>query len=240
MLIFPLHVKISLSFLEDNIMEWIQKYINGAAIAGIVIFLTKYLIQKTIDSYFNKQLENHKRELAVITENAKYDISKKLFDFQAYASKRHTIYPELYRIAYGLLSELSRFGDRINLIKDIEADIDKNELRSRFREGHGPILDRLLNAHDYFYKNELYVSENTATAYKEVLTRLRILDEQTSLSFNLNISNVYWQDPNFLLIENKNHRLKAKEKIDILKETMYKELSYTHSEEIIEKEKGLS
>ena len=58
-------------------MEWIYKYISiTGIIAGLGISI-RYLIQRKIDSYFNVKLENHKKELAILTENAKYDISKK-------------------------------------------------------------------------------------------------------------------------------------------------------------------
>src|SRR4051794_21172355 len=91
-------------------MEWIYKYFSYTAVIAGLGFLIKYLIQKKIDSYFNTKLEDHKKELAVMTEKAKYNISRKLFDFEAYAIKKHTIYPELYQLVFEIPGKMSVFS----------------------------------------------------------------------------------------------------------------------------------
>lgn len=223
-------------------MEWIYKYVSWAAIISGIGFLIKYLIQKKIDSYFGKKLEDHKQELAIITEKAKYDISRKLFDFEAYASKKHIVYPELYSIMFELGSEMSKFRFKFDIdTESSKKDLDNSELRSLFFEKIGPTVDRIPKAQDYFYKNELYLSKSTAAAYDEAMTTQLDCINKIVMSFLKNIKDDDWQDPSFCLINISEEDLeKAEEKIRILKETIYKELSYTHAEEITEKEKALS
>lgn len=227
-------------------MDWIYKYFSWGVIVGgsitLIVFLIKYLIQKKIDSYFNTQLENHKKEIAIITENAKYDISKKLFDFEAYAAKRHSVYPELYRAAFEPWDKLTSF----NLIlkwssRDIDMNLDDRSIEIRFDEKFTPIMNELAIAYDYFYMNELYLSENTAKAYKETLESLRDLAGEThEIYYNFyTIPDVDKLDHTYLLDNDSEIKMKAEEKIQKLKAIIYKELSYTHSEESKQNEKVL-
>lgn len=220
------------------IMEWIYKYISwGAIIAGSITgigFLIKYLIQKKIDSYFTKKIETYKQELAIITENAKYDMSKKLFDFEAYASKKHEVYPELYRAAFEPWDRLSNFKFIIERNSgDIELDLDDGSLEIRFDEEFMPIMRGLVIAYDYFYMNELYLSENTAKAYRETLEVLQELARRTHeifYNFYANIADINEHTYTYILENDGEDKVKAEEKIQILKGVIYKELSYTHSE----------
>lgn len=223
-------------------MEAIREFINWSVIIVGIWALIRYLIQKKIESYFNKQLENYKKELAVLTENAKYDISKKLFDFEAYASKKHAVYPELYSLAFETWTELKWFRFSFDAgIADSKKDLDADKLISYFHEKLEPITEKISDAYNYFYKNELYLSKNTATAYEEVLRSQSIFIQRIANSFYRNYRGNDWKDPTFWLITLDQEDFdKVDEKVRILKETIYKELSYTHFEEAKKKEEALS
>lgn len=215
-------------------MEWFYKYFSLTAVIAASWFLIRYLIQKKVDSYFNKRLETYKHELAIITENAKYDINKKLFDFEAYAAKRHSVYPELYRAAFEPWDRLSNFNFILKRSSsDIETDLDNRSIEIRFDEEFTPIMRGLAIAYDYFYMNELYLSESTAKAYGETLEALRDLAVETHevfYNFYTNIADVNERDYTYILDNDGEIKMKAKEKIQTLKGVIYKELSYTHSE----------
>ena len=212
-------------------MEWIYKYISLTAVIAALWFLVRYLIQKKIDSYFNKRLETYKQELTIITENAKYDISKKLYDFEAYASKKHVVYPELYSLAFEPWRELSgfRYGfDRD--IKHSKKDMDEKELDICFHEALMPITDKISVAYSYFYKNELYLSRSAAIVFEDAMFAQIIFASKIMDSFERNITGD-WRDSSFLLIDIDNEDYeRAEKKFVILKEVVYRELSYTHSE----------
>lgn len=215
-------------------MEWFYKYFSLTAVIAGSWFLIRYLIQKKIDSYFNTKLENHKKELAVLTENAKYDISKKLFDFEAYASKKHTVYPELYSLTFGFWQEISRFRSRFDRdIKFSKNDMNKETFEQHFYEKIQPLVEKIPKVYDYFYKNELYLSKATAEVYEKAMhAQINFIDKIID-SFNSNLENSNWQDSSFTLIKIKEEDYdNVDNKIYLLKEIIYKELSYTHSEEI--------
>lgn len=204
-------------------MEWIYKPFSYTAVIVAVGFLIKYLIQKKIDSYFNKKLENHKNELAVMTEKAKYDISRKLFDFEAYAIKKHTIYPELYQRVFEIQQQLIKFTDntkRFILIKELDK---KNEL---FINGIDQLEDTIINAEDYFNKNELFLSKNVTSIYIETMSVIRELHLRYTNNYIYNQS---------LPGDVSERTEKIDVKIMLLKEVMYKELSYSHFEKTEEK-----
>lgn len=226
-------------------MEAIRDLISwGVIILGCITgigFLIRYLIQKKIDSYFNKKLETHKQELAIITEHAKYDISKKLYDFEAYASKKHEIYPELYRRASETWHEILRFRYKFDTeIKFSMRGLDGEELVEYFYEKIAPLTIKNLDAYEYVFKNELYLSKNVSIAYNEALNEQADFTKRIDNSFQRNYKNDDWQDCDFWSIDIDEEIAKADEKMCILKEIIYEELSYTHSEETEKKEEALS
>ena len=167
-------------------------------------------------------------------KNAEYDLSKKLYDFEAYASKKHAVYPELYSLLFEPWIELSLFRHKFDLhIAHSKKDLDRDTLKSRFNDELHPIVQKLPNVSKYFYKNELYLSKNATAAYNEAFKELADLAANIYLNFRKNSRNDNWQDPSFSLIDIDEEELqRAERKINILKEIIYKELSYTHSEEI--------
>lgn len=226
-------------------MEAIRDLISwGVIIVGCITgigFLIRYLIQKKIDSYFNKKLETHKQELAIITEHAKYDISKKLYDFEAYASKKHEIYPELYRLAAETWHEILRFRYKFDTeIKSSMRGLDGEELVEYFYERIAPLTIKNLDAYEYVFKNELYLSKNVSIAYNEALSEQADFTKRIDISFQRNYKKDDWRDSDFWSIDIDEEIAKADEKMRILKETIYEELSYTHSEEVEKKEEALS
>lgn len=219
-------------------MEWIYKYFSFTAIIVGLGFLFRYLIQKKIDSYFNKQLEQYKQELTIITENVKYDINKKLFDFEAYASKKHTIYPQVYQLVSESWNEILQFRYRFDIeVKISMRDLNSDELLSYFYEKLLPITGKNSNAYKYVFKEDLYLSNEVSSAYAEALDAQSEFLEIIKNSFHRNYKNVNWDDPDFWLIEVDDEVYnKASEKVRTLKQIIYKELSYTHHE----KEEALS
>ncbi|MDR4928927.1 hypothetical protein [Peribacillus simplex] len=219
-------------------MEWIYKYFSfTAVIAGFIGglgFLIKYSIQRKVDTYFNAELENHKqelnkkledhkKELAVMTEKAKYDISRKLFDFEAYAIKKHTIYPELYQRLFEIQQQFIKFTENTKRFIFIKESAKKDEIF--FRE-----IDQLdvtiINAEDYFNKNELFLSKSVTSNYIETMSVIKKL-------FSSYIS--YYDTNQTLLGDFSEKTEKIDAKIMSLKESIYKELSYSHFEETEEK-----
>lgn len=221
-------------------MEWIYKPFSYTAIIVAIGFLIKYLIQKKIDTYFstkledhkqelNAKLEQHKQELAVMTERSKYDISKKLFDFEAYATKKHIVYPELYQHVFSTSTELTEFliktqskyywdSDKIHdLTKLSEEQIVElfNELTHVLKNSRKSLI--------YFAENELFLSQEISSQTQEIL-----LNYQT-LFTGLFVDPVYdkpsiWREMNIIQL-----------KIGRLKKEFHKELSYSHYEENKEK-----
>ena len=183
-------------------MDTIRDYISWGVIIGgsitFIGFLIRYLIQKKIDSYFNTKLETHKKDIAIITEQAKYDINKKLFDFEAYASKKHDVYPNLYSLAFELWDELSRFGYKFGIkIELIRAEdgLDNDVLKSFFFQTETESIEYKINkAYTYFYKNELYLSKDTAAAYTETLESLRKFTYDIDYSFYTYSNSDDWEN----------------------------------------------
>lgn len=197
-------------------MEWIYKYFSIAAVIAGFGFLIRYLIQKKIDSYFNKKLEDHKKDLAVLTEKAKYDISKKLFDFEAYAIKKHTIYPVLYQRMFEILR---LFGALIiKMGPKRPADLTKEEYSLMLIKNIKEVEGAINNVREYYNYNQLFLSKKVVSAFGDtwdLIMNLRkeLYDREYNMSFT------------------QTEVLKIDEKIELLKEVIYEELSYSHFEE---------
>lgn len=95
-----------------------------------------------------------------------------------------------------------------------------------------------------FIKNELYLSKDVTAAVNRALDELRICKKEIANSYLERIIEIEGQseaNPYVSLFSIDEECLyKAEQKIRILKETIYKELSYTHFEELEKKEEALS
>lgn len=224
-------------------MEWIYKYISATAIFAGIGVLIRYLIQKKIDSYFNKKIELYKQELNVITENTKYDLSKKLFDFEAYATQKHTIYPQIYKkIQHALLmitdyevfrKELGTKNSReelkiildnyfggdqltlkeMNVLLDNGAEIKKDLIRKKLKEA----TINLAEAADVFSKDILFLSKDTHDIAYETIK-------------DLNKIHAFFYKDEYDSPEVSELFLQVHQSILGLKNTMQKELAYSHNE----------
>ncbi|MFD7520803.1 hypothetical protein [Paenibacillus chitinolyticus] len=45
----------------------------------------------------NVELESHKQALSVMTENSKFEYQRRMHDFSLYRTKKHDVYPVLYK-----------------------------------------------------------------------------------------------------------------------------------------------
>ncbi|WP_146065536.1 hypothetical protein [Paenibacillus sp. UNC499MF] len=76
---------------------------------GIGIF-TNWKLERT-KTTLNKDLENHKQLLAIITEKSKLDNQKMMHDFNLYRTKKHEIYPEMYKLLIAGHYDIARLLD---------------------------------------------------------------------------------------------------------------------------------
>ncbi len=223
-------------------MDTIRDFISWGVIAigsiSGVGLLIRHLAQAKVNFYFDKRLKAYEHNLAIITKNAEYDISKKLFDFEAYASKKHAVYPELYSLILESRSNLLRFRTKFDLeIRDSKKDLDEATLRPLFYKKMREASTKRFEACDYFYKNELYVSKEVSMIYEEILEDQLLFELSMVNSFGENIRSDSWRDASSrLIIVDDEHFEEIYDKVNILKEIIYKELSYTH----YEKEEALS
>ncbi|MFF2500186.1 hypothetical protein [Peribacillus sp. NPDC058075] len=232
-------------------MEWIYKYFSYTAVIAGLGFLIKYHIQKKIDSYFNAELENHKqelnkkledhkKELAVMTEKAKYDLTRKLFDFEAYAIKKHTIYPEIFHQLYNTFGELFLLTNKVSKLVRVDENqldkvynfdgLDEVEITQRDEQAFKVSL-RKNEINEYFTINQIYLSEEVSASCLNILDEIKMVKSEFESQFKKNIFT-----PSFFKEKNKN----IKKKIKLLNRVIYKELSYSHFEETEEKAKQSS
>lgn len=77
-------------------IDWGTFFISVPSTLLIVGAAVKFLSKVYVDQLFKKALEDHKHDLQMIVENNKFDIQRKMHDFSLYASKKHSIYADLY------------------------------------------------------------------------------------------------------------------------------------------------
>ena len=99
---------------------------------GIAVFVVKVFFEKLIGSsignYFNKQLEDHKHELSLASESARFDFQRKIRDFSLYAEKKHEIYIALHKLvldAHGRIFGLIGLVRMPDLTEYDRKDIDR-------------------------------------------------------------------------------------------------------------------
>lgn len=78
-------------------------YVIFVAILGVTA-LVKHRIRSEVNNRFAKQLEEHKHDLGLATEAAKYDFQRRLAEFGHYAARKHEAAAKVWeslRVAHG-------------------------------------------------------------------------------------------------------------------------------------------
>ncbi len=208
-------------------MEWFYKSISILTIIGAGLWvLSRYYIQKKIDSYFHSNLAIHKQELNDLTERTKYDLSKKLFDFEAYAIKKHDVYPVIYNNIVETFNKMKSFQKEIeaefvleenrcyDLTNDYQIDFDRELLYFKFISSSA-VREVHENAVEYYSNNELFISESVAIECDHVLKLMG------------NMVTCYLDHHYDKPVLNK-YLVELESKIEDLKKRMQGELSYSH------------
>jgi hypothetical protein len=80
-------------------MDWLGiigiSSLSSLTIVGLGFFAFRKYIGSQIEHLFGKRLEDHKHQLNMITETAKFDFQRKIHDFTLYTTKKHEAYAEL-------------------------------------------------------------------------------------------------------------------------------------------------
>ncbi|MBK4212842.1 hypothetical protein EGI07_11585 [Bacillus pumilus] len=85
--------------------------------SGVVTLLIQSFVKGGINNYFNKKMVKFKDDIAQLSEERKLDFDRKIHDFSLYSTKRHELYPILFRNIYKtnksivnleLMSQISR------------------------------------------------------------------------------------------------------------------------------------
>lgn len=214
--------------IEASKMEWLYKYISVTAIIGGLWLMIKYYIQKKIDSYFNSKLAVHKQELNDLTERTKYDLSRRLFDFEAYSTRKHEVYPVLYSKIFETFNKMREYQsdieaefnideDRIyDLTCDAQIDFDQDLLHYKYQQTYA-VHEVHKNADDYYFSNELYFSKSVAFECGYVLKLMRIM-----------ITCYFDHQYNKPMLNES--LLELEGKIEHIKTILHEELSYSHHE----------
>ncbi|MDT8980001.1 hypothetical protein RQP50_27605 [Paenibacillus sp. chi10] len=76
------------------------------SVGGAIWLFVKHTSEKYIDQQFQKKIEEYKTNLQGVLETKKFDLQRMMLDFNLYRSKKHEIYPELFKLflkaTYGL------------------------------------------------------------------------------------------------------------------------------------------
>jgi hypothetical protein len=160
-------------------MEW-KTIITSVLTSGIVTVMIHSFIKGGISHHYNKKLKRFETDLNVMAEEKKLDFQRKLHDFGLYSSKRHEIYPMLYKYlieasdaaSYALTEKKyapdRKFFEKVLLLlknqKDCEDKEENSEELFAVREIE-LVKEAALSAEkafDFFRESELFLSENVA------------------------------------------------------------------------------
>lgn len=82
----------------NNIKDFAVYVLSTVVSSGVLLFFIRNWLKGSVNSHFNKKLENHRHDLQKITEDIKYDYQRKIHDFSLFSNKKHEVYAELYKL----------------------------------------------------------------------------------------------------------------------------------------------
>ncbi|MGW9126269.1 hypothetical protein ACWGPW_14795 [Paenibacillus chitinolyticus] len=132
----------------------------------------KQVLNKELENHkkeLNIELESHKQALSVMTENSKFEYQRMMYDFSLYRTKKHEIYPELFKLIVTGYYSFARLLDdwKIPEFSNYSKDMMEKYLLSR-----GVVIEE---AHEFLLSYESIDSRNV---------KLRIKHLDWNISFN--------------------------------------------------------
>ncbi|MCM3257031.1 hypothetical protein M3664_04450 [Paenibacillus lautus] len=79
-------------------IDWGSYFISIPLIVLTVWTGIKFFSKSYVNQQFNKLLETHKHELQMLMENNKFDLQRKMLDFNLFTTKKHEVYTNLYNL----------------------------------------------------------------------------------------------------------------------------------------------
>jgi hypothetical protein len=76
-------------------MDW-KTILTSFITSGLTVFIFQTIAKNGISHYYSKKLEKFKDEIAIHSDQRKFDIQRKVYDFEKYTTKRHDVYSELF------------------------------------------------------------------------------------------------------------------------------------------------
>lgn len=121
----------------------ILKYlINNLGVPALVTSLLFYILQRwfssKIESTFQKNLKSYQQKLDITTEEAKFDLQRKIQDFGLYTSQKHSCYIEFHKLLLEAESYvLGLYGLKSSPTYEEYNDIDLKKLmeKEKFKNG---------------------------------------------------------------------------------------------------------
>lgn len=107
------------------VVEWV---VSAAVGSGLTIFILRRIIGNWIKHFFDSKLADHQAALDKITESERYNYQRLIHDFSLYSSKKHDVYPELFKLVFtaqGQIIGLMGFGYMPDFDKFRKEDVER-------------------------------------------------------------------------------------------------------------------
>lgn len=107
-----------------RVMEWVGSAIVGS---GLTVFILRRFADNWIKHFFDTKLADHQAVLARVSDSERYNYQRLIHDFSLYSSKKHDVYPELYKLiltANGHIVGLMGFGYMPDFDKFKKEDVE--------------------------------------------------------------------------------------------------------------------
>jgi hypothetical protein len=101
--------------------DW-NNFVSTVSVFGLITFIAglwfKTFINESVKQPFSQELEDFKGDVLERIEGVKVQNQKDFFNYQSFQSKRHEIYPELYRLVetcIGYLESMREINRKVNI-----------------------------------------------------------------------------------------------------------------------------
>ncbi|MCA1213850.1 hypothetical protein LC728_05570 [Bacillus amyloliquefaciens] len=129
--------------------------------SSIVTIIIETVSKNLISNSFKKRLEKYKDALSQHAENRRFDIERKMHDFSLYSTKRHELYPEIFKRIFSINKNLNTYEQKSFLSKEI--------------------IKKQTDIFDYYQSIGVKISEELATRITEKCNEKWSLDKDYCL-----------------------------------------------------------
>src|SRR5699024_1922392 len=88
-----------------------ETVISSIITSSIVALIIQLFLKNGIKNFYDQKLATYNHKLAAHAESRRLDFERKIHDFSLYSTKRHELYPQMFKLIFKIYRNIKRYDE---------------------------------------------------------------------------------------------------------------------------------